>query len=49
MSPGQRLAIILTNAGMMLICPLGTNFSEMLIVIRTISFKKMHLKLSSAK
>ena len=29
--------------------PLGTNFSEMLIKILTFSFKKMRLKISSAK
>ena len=33
----------------MLIEPLGTNFSEILIKILTFSFKKMHLKMSSAK
>ena len=33
----------------MLIGPLGANFSEILIGIQTISFKKMHLKMSSAK
>ena len=41
--------IIWTNAGILLIRPLGTNFSEILIEIHTFSFKKMHLKLSSAK
>ena len=33
----------------MVIGPLGTNFSEILIGIDTFSFKKMHLKLSSGK
>ena len=33
----------------MLIGPLGTNFSEILIEILTFSFKKMRLKVSSAK
>ena len=33
----------------MLIGPLGTNFSEILIAIEAFSFKKMHLKMSSAK
>ena len=47
--PGRRQAIIWTNAGLLLIGPLGTNFSEILIVILTFSFKKMHLKVSSAK
>ena len=30
--PGRRQAIIWTNAGIFLIAPLGTNFSEILIV-----------------
>ena len=42
-------AIIWTNAGLLLIGPLGTNFSEILIEILTFSFKKMRLKVSSAK
>ena len=37
------------NAGILLIVPLGTNFSEILIGIQTFSIKKMHLKMSSAK
>ena len=49
LSPGRRQAIIWTNAGILLIGPLGTNFSEFLIVIHTSSFNKMHLKMSSAK
>ena len=49
LSPGRRQAIIWTNAGMLLIGPWGTNFSEILIGILTFSFKKMHLKMSSAK
>ena len=44
----QRLAIIWTSAGILLIGPLGTNFSEILIKILTFSFKKMRLKMSSA-
>ena len=47
LSPGQRQAIIWTNAGIMLIGPWGTNFSEILISIQTFSFKKMHLKMSA--
>ena len=47
--PGQRQAIIWTNVGILLIIPLGTNFSEILIEIYTYSFKKMHLKISSRK
>ena len=49
LSPGRRQAIIWTNVGILLIGPLGTNFSEMLIKIYTFSFKKMHLKMSSGK
>ena len=49
LSPGRRQAIIWTNAGLLLIGPLGTNFSEILIKILTFSFKKMRLKVSSAK
>ena len=48
-SPGRRQAIILTNAGISSIRPLGTNFSEILITIQTFSFKKMHSKMLSAK
>ena len=49
LSPGRRQAIIWTNAGILLIGPLGTNFSEILIVIETFSFKKKHLKMLSGK
>ena len=49
LSPGRRQAITWTNAGILLIGPLGTNFSEILIEIPTFSFKKMCLKVSSAK
>ena len=49
LSPERRQTIIWTNAGILLIGPLGTNFSEILIEIQTFSFKKMHLKMSSAK
>ena len=37
------------NGGILLIGPLGTNFSEILIKIYTFSFKKMHLNMSSGK
>ena len=49
LSPGRRQAIIWTNAGMLFIGPIGTNFNEILIKIHIFSFKKMHLKMSSAK
>ena len=48
-SPDRRQAIIWTNAGFLLIGPLGRNFSEILIEILTFSFNKMRLKVSSAK
>ena len=49
LSPGRRQAINWTNAGILLIGPLGIKFSEIIIEIHAFSFKKMHLKLSSAK
>ena len=44
LSPDRRQAIFWTNAGILLIGPLGTNFSEILIEIHAFTFKKMHLK-----
>ena len=49
LSPGRHQAIIWTNAGILLIGPLGTNFSETVIEIHTFSFQTMDLKISSAK
>ena len=49
LSPGRRQAIIWTNAGILLIGPLGTNFSEIVFEIYIFSFKKMRLKVSSGK
>ena len=49
LSPERRQAIIWTNAGIVSIEPLGTNFSEILIGIKIFSFKKMRLKMSSGK
>ena len=49
LSPGRRQAIDWTNAGILLIGPLVTNFSEILIEIHTFLFKKMHLRMSSGK
>ena len=46
---GQYQAIIWTNVGILLIWPLGTNFSEILMKIITFSFKKMHLKVSTKR
>ena len=48
LSPGRRQSITWTNDGILLIRPIGTNFSEILSKIRTFPFKKMHLKTSSA-
>ena len=49
LSPVRRQAITWTNVEILLIGPLGTNFSEMLIEIHTFSLKKIHLKMSSGK
>ena len=49
LSPDRRQAIIWSNVVILLIGPLGTNFSEILIKILTFSFKKMRLKVSSPK
>ena len=47
--PGRRQAIIWTNDGILLIRTLGRNFSQFLNEIHTFSFKKIPLKMSSAK
>ena len=47
LSPGRHQSIIWSDAGILLIGPLGTNFSEILIDIHTFSFTKMHLKMSA--
>ena len=49
MSPGRRQAIFWTNAGILFIGPLGTNFNEIVIEIQTFSLKKMRLKMSAKK
>ena len=49
LSPGRRQAIIWTNAGILLIEPLGTNFSAILINIHAFSFIEIHLKMLSLK
>ena len=49
LSPGRRQAIIWTNAGILLIGPLGTNFNETSIEIHSFSFKKINFKMSSGK
>ena len=49
LSPGLRQAISWANAEILLIEPLGTKLSEILIELHTFSFKTMHLKMSSGK
>ena len=49
LSPGWHQVIIWTSAGILWKGPSGTHFSEILIDILTFSFKKMRLKMSSAK
>ena len=49
LSPGRRQAIIWTNAWILLIWPLETNFSEIVFETYIFSFKKMYLKMSSGK
>ena len=45
----RRQAIIWTNAGILLIGPLGRNFSENLIEIYKFWLKKIHFKMLSGK
>ena len=49
LSPRRRQAIIWSNAGELLIEPLGTILSEISIAIQTFSSKKMYFKMSSTK
>ena len=49
LSPGRHQALIWTNARILLIGPLGTNFNDIFYEIHTFSFKKIHLKMSSGK
>ena len=49
LSPGRRQAIIWTTAGILLMGSRGASISEILIGTQVFSFKKMHLKMSSAK
>ena len=48
LSPGRRQIIIWTNARILLIWPLGIQFTEISIEIHILSFKTMHLNTSSA-
>ena len=45
----RRHAIIWTNAGILSIGHMETNFSEILIEIYIFSFKEIHLKMSPGK
>ena len=49
LSPVRRQAITRTNAGLLSIGLMATNFSEIWMGILSFSFKKMHLKMSSAR
>ena len=49
LTPGRRRVIIWTQAELLLIEPLGTNVSDILVDIYTFSSKKMLLKMSSWK
>ena len=49
LSPERRQANVWTNAGILLIETLGTNFSDILGEIHTFSLKEMNMKPSSAK
>ena len=49
LSPGRRQAISWTNAGILLIQTLGTNFSEISTEIQKFYLKKMHWKIASGK
>ena len=48
-SPSWHQSINWTNAGILLVGRLGTNFSEILIQLLAFSFKKMRLKVSTVK
>ena len=49
LSPIRRQAIIWTNAGILLIGPLGQTSLRFWLKIQNFSFTKMHTKMSSAK
>ena len=46
-SPGRRQAIVWSSAGILLIGPFGTSYSEILVEIHTFLFKKIHSKRSA--
>ena len=45
LAPGRHQSITWINASILLIGPLGTHFSDILIEIHTFSFTKMHLNI----
>ena len=49
LSPGRHQAIIWSNVEILLIRTIETNFREILIEFHEFSFRKMHLKMLSAK
>ena len=49
LSHSRHQAIIWSNARILLIWPIGTNFNEISIDIHTFSFNKIHLKMLSGK
>ena len=49
LAPVWCQAFTWTNADLLLIAPLGTNFNEISIKIQQFSFKEMHFRLTSAK
>ena len=49
LSPGRRQAIIWTNAGILLIGPLGANYNGIIIKIHTFSLKKILFIMSYEK
>ena len=49
LSPDQCQSFIWTNAGILLIGSLGTNFNEIVIKIHVFLFKRIHLKMLAGK
>ena len=49
LSPGRHQAIIWTNDGILIIRTFRTHFSKIVSEIYTLSFKKMHFKMSSGE
>ena len=49
LSPGLHQVIIWTNAGILFMGPLGSNFSGILTQTHVFSFQNMHMKMLSVK